>query len=105
MQFYIYCADVYCPECVRDIKKQINQNGTKNLCKEDSDNYPQGPFDNEESDSPQHCGSCGVFLEQPLTTHGYDYIRELILENPTLTSSKEWIDFYGSDIEPLEEEK
>lgn len=29
-----------------------------------------------EADSPQHCASCGAFLENPLTGDGYAYVAE-----------------------------
>jgi hypothetical protein len=45
---------------------------------EDSDTWPQGPYDSGggEADTPQHCDQCGVFLENPLTSDGDDYLLE-----------------------------
>lgn len=44
----------------------------------DSGEFPKGPYGNGggESDTPQHCGGCHEFLENPLTSAGYRYIRE-----------------------------
>ena len=33
-----------------------------------------------ESDTPQHCDDCDVFLENPLTDDGNEYVRELYAE-------------------------
>jgi len=61
---------------------------------DDSDTYPQGPYADGggESDTPAHCDVCGVFLENPLTPDGVEYVRELIRAegNPT------WAEFYAS---------
>ncbi len=74
MDVFIYCADIYCEDCGRAIQDQhMAQQGA-----EDSDTYPQGPYPNGggEADSPQHCGSCGVFLDNPLTGDGESYVRD-----------------------------
>jgi hypothetical protein len=59
----------------------------------DSDEYPKGPYPNGggESDSPQHCADCREFLENPLTSDGYDYVRE--------NQNDEWDSFYEIDRE------
>lgn len=71
MDAYIYQADIYCKDCANEIRK-IKSLG------ENSEDYPQGPFPDGggEADSPQHCGDCGLFLENPLTEDGQDYVKE-----------------------------
>lgn len=45
----------------------------------DSDEYPKYVDDDTlESDSPDHCGDCGEFLENALTAEGLAYVREAI---------------------------
>ena len=52
-----------------------------------------------EADAPQHCDSCGVFLENPLTWYdGYQYVSAAIEAyeyDGYGTSVVEWADFYG----------
>ncbi len=60
----------------------------------DSDEHPKGPYSDGggESDSPQHCASCGTFLENPLTDEGVEYVRE--------SGNREWADFYDIELDP-----
>lgn len=54
----------------------------------DSDEFPKGPYldGGGESDTPQHCGACHEFLENPLTDDGLEYVRE--------NQRDEWDSFY-----------
>lgn len=120
-QAYIYCADIYCEACADDIRKRLTAEGKrpKNWQDErtfDSDEYPKGPYDNGggESDGPQHCGShdecldptiidgqkCGHFLENPLTTHGVEYLLEQHMQNTTAVTEF-WMEFYSEEVESL----
>ena len=56
---YAYDADTYCQDCL--------PNGAVTT-----------PLDNSETDSPAHCGGCGVPLHCQLTTDGVDYVKESI---------------------------
>lgn len=64
----------------------------------DSDKAPKGPFDSRESeaDHPEHCDCCGAFLENRLTTDGYNYVYEAIQEGDG-DSIETWRKFYGND--------
>ena len=83
MDAYIYQGDIYCPShataIMIDLVETVENTG-------DSAVYPQGPYPNGggEADIPQHCGSCGVFLENPLTTDGEDYVRKAMILTGTV---------------------
>ena len=96
----IYQADVYCDDCGRDIVRRLKGEGKnpadfddENLY--DSDEYPKDGDDDEESDSPQHCGNgadcvnaivlsdgskVGCLIGTNLTSEGMDYVREAVQE-------------------------
>lgn len=97
MDAYIYDADIYCYGCGEEIIKELRAAGRYNTG--DSDDWPQGPMEDGggESDSPQHCGSregcvneiqlywrkrpagkVSAFLENPLTSHGEEYLCEMV---------------------------
>ena len=116
MDFYIYQADVYCEDCGELIRERVTKEGhapdnPSNERTYDSDQYPKGPYSDEESDCPQHCGSgsacvnaqtlggtkVGVFLENPLTQDGYDYVREQ-LQDILNEVTQMWAEFYEIEI-------
>jgi len=69
----IYCSDIFCDECIEDIKETIWLNNSETLDElrneweeregfddethYDSGEYPKHCRDDEESDCPQHCGN------------------------------------------------
>jgi hypothetical protein len=75
MDAWIYDGDIYCDDCKPD--------------------GAEGPYADGggEADCPQHCGGCGMFLENPLTQDGYDYVREAIADSPSEITQL-WADFY-----------
>ena len=88
MKAYIYKAALYCEPCGEAARTTLDEAFIENGItagdpeNDDSDRYPQGPYTGGggESDTPAHCEVCGVFLENPLTTDGVEYVRELIAE-------------------------
>ncbi len=85
MDVYIYQAALHCDECGHGICKDLKAKGEapddpKDESSYDSDDYPKGPFADGggEADCPQHCDSCGVFLENPLTSEGAAYVEEAV---------------------------
>lgn len=106
MDAYVYKAALWCGACAAEIKAglmldcatcgghhaKIDYLDCRGIDQEtgepkhetlyDSDDYPKGPFldGGGESDYPQHCDGCGVFLENPLTDIGYSYVRDLVAE-------------------------
>jgi hypothetical protein len=98
MDAYLYRSALYCEDCAQQIKDALGYRfeGVSEY-DYDSDEYPKGPFSDGggESDTPGHCDRCGVFLENPLTSDGYTYVRQAVSEatgNPEVL--REWREFY-----------
>ncbi len=102
MDVYMYQAALYCQECIDHIKQSLNKPDYEPPY--DSDDYPSGLYydGGGEADSPQHCGSCGLFLENPLTEDGINYVIELHQDQPTNITSL-WMEFYELEIEEIKE--
>jgi hypothetical protein len=84
MQAYIYQAALFCEECAAEIRNEITVPDGMDPDNEstwDSDDYPKGPYPDGggEADTPHHCDTCGLFLENPLTDDGNAYVREAVL--------------------------
>lgn len=94
MDVYIYEADIICAECGEIIRKELTPS-------DDSNDYPQGPYSDGggEADIPQHCGACHVFLKNPLTKDGVEYVREALLDWHQGECVQEWASFYGIELE------
>jgi len=122
MDAYIYNAALWCPDCTRTIKKELKKTGDvpENPDDEssyDSDDYPKGPYSDGggEADNPQHCDGCQVFLENPLTSDGEEYVREAVARdhenrkkgkraNPVTGEWKEYYDYLDFDDDEDDEE-
>ncbi len=114
MRAYIYQADLYCEGCGEAIKTELALPpgyDPENESSYDSDDYPKGPYDGGggEADAPQHCGRCGVFLENPLTAEGFNYIETQIEDAGNGDRSyprpahdpavlRRWAEFYEIDV-------
>ena len=93
---YIYQADIYCEECGTDIAFRTAKPDYPKPW--DTNDFPMA-VDNEESDCPEHCASCQVFLENPLTKDGQDYVLEAVWEAAVDGKGLkdivlEWFNFY-----------
>lgn len=124
MKVFLYQAALYCQWCGEGIRRERHEYAPLDPNDEssyDSDVYPKGPYDKGggEADTPQHCDSCGLFLENPLTTDGGDYVRaaaepytypderdgdvapwSLVAERAAADGKQalaEWIEFYLAD--------
>ena len=101
---YVYNAALICKSCGERRIKRLTDSGIAN--DGDSDRFPQGPYSDGggESDTPQHCGNCGVFLENFLTSDGVEYVTQAVNsadgDADVLTV---WSEFYGigSDTEEI----
>lgn len=101
MEVYIFQAALWCSECAHGIMSTRAKPRHVIECEEssyDSDDWPKGPYGEggEEADVPQHCEGCNRFLENPLTSYGYEYVRDSMraLRAPSPIVSR-WMDFYG----------
>jgi hypothetical protein len=103
MNVYMYKASLLCEGCGEMVKKELDAAGKSpadpgDECSYDSDNYPKGPFSNGggEADSPNHCDMCQVFLENPLTTDGINYVIAAAQEERHGDDEviKEWLTYY-----------
>lgn len=121
MQVYLYQAELFCRDCGADHRAGLPIPEGANLDDEstwDSDAYPKGPYADGggEADSPQHCGDCGVHLENPLTPDGVAYVRRKLTEYAVTGQGRDiilrqWADFYSladnfaeeEGVEPLDE--
>lgn len=103
----IYAADIYCDDCIEYIKERVTRDlwaeRPESECPDgadclafadlgelkdylegmdertyDSGDYPKGCYGSSESDCPEHCGDCGEFLENDLTSDGNDYVVEAV---------------------------
>lgn len=107
---YIYDADTYCDDCAKKIKESMRLDGSVNAMilngadlddetTYDSGEYPKGPYDSGESDSPNHCADCREFLKNSLTTDGMDYVKDMVREDIVTgdldsVAVKEWMPYY-----------
>jgi hypothetical protein len=88
---YTYKADVYCDDCGDQIRGKLHAQGkapedTMDHSSYDSDDFPKSAYiEREESDVPEHCAQCKKFLRNPLTSAGYENVRER-LNDTGLTS-------------------
>jgi hypothetical protein len=104
MDAYVYQAAIWCGPCIRQLlldqalveadfrysdhdpahalQSALKVRGYKEESDYDSGELPKGPYADGggETDTPQHCDACGVFLENPLTPDGYRYINEKLTE-------------------------
>lgn len=85
MLAYVYQAALLCPDCAIQVKLSLREAGKvpDNPMDEstfDSGDYPKGPYTDGggEADSPCHCDHCHVFLENPLTSDGQEYVKEAL---------------------------
>jgi quinol monooxygenase YgiN len=75
---YAADADVFCEDCTRAYYGALPQNTGKDIedWRDEEGNNIAPVFEDDESDSPTHCGDCGRFLGGSLTTDGEDYVIE-----------------------------
>jgi hypothetical protein len=101
---YAYNAELFCDDCAEAIMERLAKESPAPglLDSGDSNEYPQYA-DNDESDCPNHCGDCDVFLYNALTTDGMDYVKDAVLDalrdgRFNSTAVQEWWPFYGLDV-------
>lgn len=80
MNAWIYQSALLCEDCAIGRRVKLSHAIVTRADEEgDSDLAPQGPVPDGggESDCPAHCDYCGLHLENPLTSEGYEYIRDM----------------------------
>jgi hypothetical protein len=109
MNVYIFQAALLCESCGETERASLIELGAApedptDETSFDSDDFPKGPMGEGggEADCPQHCDHCGVFLENPLTTDGREYVREAIANDRANRETEtvaltEWEPFYDLD--------
>ena len=118
MNVYVYQAALLCEDCGKATREQLTEGQRRagppwpgwwldpnDEQSYDSDDYPKGPYDDGggESDTPDHCDQCRVFLENPLTAEGYCYVLDAMAEailHPDRSRDivREWWKFYKGDL-------
>ncbi len=113
MDVCVYQAALLCDECGEKVREDLTAEGKApdNPDDErtyDSDDFPKGPYPDGggESDSPQHCDSCGIFLENALTSEGLDYVMETLAKEigeggKLAPVMREWVEFYDISLTDL----
>ena len=104
---YMHEADLFCDDCGRKRVAGAEARGDEDTG--DSDDFPQDVSHlDDTSDSPQHCGDCGVFMENALTDEGLEYVVESIIEDmaksgaeAACVSLREWAPFYLPSLDPM----
>jgi hypothetical protein len=101
MDAYVYNADIFCAACAQEIMAETPKPAGMDPADEhtwDSDDYPKGPYADGGglADYPQHCGSCGAFLQNALTSDGDDYVLSHIADDPERENAviQQWREFY-----------
>jgi hypothetical protein len=107
MNVYIFQAALLCEHCGEQARACTPLPAgfdPENESTWDSDDYPKGPFSGGggEADTPQHCDSCGTFLENPLTSDGVSYVAEALESDCRNDTIRQWAEFYGPDYPELE---
>ena len=100
IQAWAYSAALFCCHCAEQAYgKEALSNGT---ARDGEGNTPSPVFvDSSEADSPQHCDSCGEFLENALTDDGVEFVADSIaaclydaMGNRAIV--QQWASFYDS---------
>lgn len=115
MNAYIYQADLWCEDCIEEVKKTLTP--PENPDDEhtyDSDDYPKGPYPDGggESDCVQCCAGCHCLLENDLTADGWNNLFDSMLDNfhrkREHVNRDYWhevFDQYGSELKDMIEER
>jgi hypothetical protein len=100
MNAYVFQAALLCEDCGEQVKQSKPFTGAP-IDGRDSECWPQGPYSDGggEADTPQHCDSCGVFLENPLTTDGLAYVADEARGRMNSLAHTLWAPFYGIDLD------
>lgn len=105
MSAYAYNAALYCDACGEAIQERLRKEGVHD--DGNTETFPQWtPEGGGESDCPQHCDDCRDFLENPLTSEGYDYVAQAVSKwilhgRGTQEVIEKWVSYYPIDLDTL----
>ncbi len=96
---YVFQASLLCEECASDVRDDVpfpHGADPEDEATWDSDEWPKGPYPDGggEADSPQHCDCCGLFLGNPLTAEGREYVQQAVQEAQG-ACWRQWATYYG----------
>jgi hypothetical protein len=97
MKIYQYEGDNYCGPCGEAIAATLPEPDAWEREHPDSCSYPVAHDSSSgESDTPDHCGECQLFLERNLTEEGRRYVQDYMdtLEGDTDITLL-WGEFYS----------
>lgn len=79
---YIYQAAILCDDCAESSELRCGLIAEGRTAEDDSDYWPYGPFDpaGQETDSPDCCAMCNVFIPTRLTADGVQYVKDALAE-------------------------
>ena len=104
MKIYMFEASWYCRTCGEAIAATLSEPDEWEQEHPDSDSHPVA-FDSSEgeSDTPDHCAECGLFLTRHLTEEGVRYVKDCVADDLCASGSiglvsRMWMDFYGIEI-------
>jgi hypothetical protein len=97
MNAYAYQASLYCTRCIKPIIADLSDSNSEDTG--DSNDYPQGPIADGggEADCPQACAGCLIFMENPLTDNGLEFVRRSVRRaNPLrpCMAIRDWVKYY-----------
>jgi len=106
MRVFMFQAALWCEACARATmagKLRPAHVNPEDESSYDSGEWFKGPYTEGggESDTPQHCDGCGLFLENPLTADGLAYVAERLAgfvadpHNGNADVLAVWREFYG----------
>ena len=97
MKIYMFDGDLLCKQCGEAIAATLPDPDAWEREHPDSCSYPVAYDSSEgESDSPDHCVECGLFLERNLTDVGRQYVQDYIYAGWSSSNITElWGEFYG----------
>jgi hypothetical protein len=93
MRAYVFQSALICTDCASEYCDAHDKPDN-----DTSDTWPDGPYSEGggEADCPQHCDMCQVFLENPLTDDGHEYVQNAINKANVVTGVlRDWSNFYG----------
>lgn len=110
IEAYTYDSDIHCPACTavkfgrmltHGADYPTDEHGVRLDARDSEGNEIHPVFSTgSEADTPQHCSDCHQFLENSLTSDGYDYVmKKLLAADGDLTVLQTWLDSYGSDLD------